>query len=44
MTTQEVAAAAVEHLSPITAILDDTVAEAIADAERRTVGVNHSRF
>jgi len=34
MTTQEVAAAAVEHLSPITAILDDTVAEAIADAER----------
>lgn len=44
MTAQEVAAAAVEHLSPITAILDDTVAEAIADAERRTVGVNHNRF
>ena len=44
MTYQELAAATVEHLSTLTPILDDTVAEAIAGAEQRLHGVSHSRF
>lgn len=43
MTQSEMVAAVLDHVAPITSLLDDTIAEAIVTAERRLSGISHWR-
>jgi len=43
MTQIDIAAAVQQHVGPLTPLLDDTIAEAIDDAERRNSGLSHAK-